>query len=489
MHVIFGGDGFKKDWDFDTAKAGKCNNVGPSKDHSNYWFPGLYHHGKDGSFERVPVKFVVYYHFSTDENGPRTMFPPGLKIIAGNPFLRHDDSATNKATKSIQWWCHDGGQKKTGGFPEGVTTCTGADGFAAEIWFPFCWDGVNEFDPKDPFAHVTYGDGDEARGGKCTGKYNIPLPQLFMEFLHDLKDISNMPSDDKTPWVLAQGDPTGAGFHADFVNGWEDGERSLSDAIKVDPSNPKKTKCFVGLSGGGPKECLDMLSDATKSDCKISQFRSEEVDKPGQNLPGCNAIQPASELNAVIQTDCAGSTAPGTNGSPVQNNTAGSASSSGLLVEPTRATSETPLSPGGSTSHKEDSSNGKGGNPPSVALENGETWTYGGCYSDLVPNRDIRTLSQWGTGKTSSECVKNCAKSGYSLAGTEYGAQCFCSNALDKRQTNKLDDSKCNMRCADSTEMCGGPSALSIYTKAGTSIGKVKRHSHRHLGGHFRYAS
>ena len=36
------------------------------------------------------------------------MFPDGFKMVAGNPLLRRDDSATNKATRSIEWYVKDG---------------------------------------------------------------------------------------------------------------------------------------------------------------------------------------------------------------------------------------------------------------------------------------------------------------------------------------------------------------------------------------------
>lgn len=104
-----------------------------------------------------------------------------------------------------------------GSFPEAVTSCPGSDGFSGEIWFPFCWDGSEDFDPSDPYAHVVFGDGDSPQGGKCSGNHTKPLPQLFMEFHHDISAFASKPQA-AVPWVLAQGDGTGYGMHADFVS-------------------------------------------------------------------------------------------------------------------------------------------------------------------------------------------------------------------------------------------------------------------------------
>ena len=478
VHEIFGGDGFKADWDFDTAKNGKCNNMGPAKDHSNYWYPALYFHGADGSFTKVPTQFIVYYHFDTSDSGPRTMFPPGLKIVAGNAMLRHDDSATNKATKSIQWWCHGANEKKKfAGFPDGVTSCDGYNGFASEIWFPFCWDGVNEFDPKDPEAHVTYGDGDRPQGGKCPSSHPTPLPQLFAEFNHDVKQFVGKPGA-KDPWVLAQGDPTGAGFHADFINGWEDGPGSLSEAIKVDPSDPKKTKCNVGLTGKGPAECFDMLPDDTKGNCKVQVVLDEDVTSPGNSLPGCNPIQGPSQQDATIQTNCAGYTAPtggassNTTTSDDDNSASSSVSSAPVLPSVTSTPPTAEKDTGTATSK-----------PSSVAVANKQGYSYQGCYSDLIPSRSIRTLSTWGRGDSTTACITHCAAADFDFAGTEYGGQCFCGHEIEKIQAKKVDEGQCKTPCeGDTKEICGGTGAISIFQKAGKE--KKSRGFRRHLGRH-----
>ena len=230
VHEIFGANRFKPDWDYDYAQTSTCNNMGPKIDHSNYWYPALYF--KDGNnYIKTKTDLEIYYHFDTADNGPRKPFPDGFKMISGNAMLRHNDSLTDFSTRSIRWICHgatdaSGPVDSTGalyegpgGFPTGFDGCPGVDGFSGEIWFPFCHNG-DELDPKNPTAHMSFGthtDTSNQQGGKCPESHPTPLPQLFMEFHHD---ISDMPKWDPStnPWVLAPGDPTGYAMHADFVS-------------------------------------------------------------------------------------------------------------------------------------------------------------------------------------------------------------------------------------------------------------------------------
>ncbi|KAL9103550.1 MAG: hypothetical protein Q9163_001428 [Psora crenata] len=301
VHEIYGANKFQASWDFDTAQSSTCTNMGPKVDHSNYWFPALYFHGANGSYNKVPPNLAIYYHFDTRDNGPRTMFPNGFKMISGNPRLRHNDSETEYNTRSIRWKCHGPDKESVGAFPEGVTACPGAHGFSGEIWFPFCWDGINDFDRTDPFKHVVFGVNGQ-QGGKCPESHPKALPQLFMEFHHDISAFTDKPGA-ADPWVLAQGDPTGYGLHADFINGWEDGPRSLKDAIAVDPSDPTKTKCYTGLSKEGLSACFDIYSPDEMYNCRVAATVQEDVDGPMQALPGCNPIQSGPD-DATTQTDC-----------------------------------------------------------------------------------------------------------------------------------------------------------------------------------------
>ena len=220
---------------------------------------------------------------------------------------------------------------------------------------------------------------------------------------------------------------------------------------------------------------------------------NEEVQTPGASLPGCNPIQEGPQ-DAVIQTNCAGYRPPsgGAVQTPAPSASAASdatqpSSSAAAVVAPPKSSpspshddSPPPASTGPSTS----SGSSSKANPPSVEA-NGQAWEYQGCYSDLVPDRSIRTLGNWGQGQTAQDCATSCAKDGYKIAGVEYGNQCFCDNKMT--QTKKLDDAECNTPCTGSSQTCGGVGALQVYAASGTNLGLSKRsHNHRHGRDFFR---
>lgn len=135
-------------------------------------------------------------------------------------MLRHYD-ATSPSSQSIKWNCHGPDVVSQGGFGKGFTGCNSYPGFAAEIRLPFCYDGVNEFDLKNPYAHVVYGQGSDGtilqEGGVCPSSHPIALPQLFMEMSHDTSRLPSWGADEQ-PFVLSPGDNTGYSFHVDFVS-------------------------------------------------------------------------------------------------------------------------------------------------------------------------------------------------------------------------------------------------------------------------------
>lgn len=68
-------------------------------------------------------------------------------------------------------------------------------------------------------------------------------------------------------------------------------------------------------------------------------------------------------------------------------------------------------------------------------------------------------------GMTNEKCISYCRGAGFTLAGTEYGFQCFCGNLL--YDSVLLDNSNCNMTCSGSNDVCGGAWALSVFSPDG----------------------
>ncbi|KAI0263983.1 WSC domain-containing protein [Gloeopeniophorella convolvens] len=64
---------------------------------------------------------------------------------------------------------------------------------------------------------------------------------------------------------------------------------------------------------------------------------------------------------------------------------------------------------------------------------------------------------------TVEACIDFCTPSGFVFAGVEFAAQ-FCDYALQPPGT-QVDPSQCNIPCTgNSTEICGGPLRMSLYT-------------------------
>ena len=93
-------------------------------------------------------------------------------------------------------------------------------------------------------------------------------------------------------------------------------------------------------------------------------------------------------------------------------------------------------------------------------------WKYQGCYQEGSTGRDLMYQQPDSTKNTIESCVNTCVGRGYSVAGTEYGSQCFCDNFVRNGGT-LVADSKCNMPCSgNSSEFCGAGNYLSIYSNA-----------------------
>ena len=96
-------------------------------------------------------------------------------------------------------------------------------------------------------------------------------------------------------------------------------------------------------------------------------------------------------------------------------------------------------------------------------------WSSMGCYSDSVSSRSLSNgvAHDQSAQMTVELCTSACQSAGYSLAGVEYAGECYCDNSLQGGHlvSGNPSDSGCNMACnGDSSEYCGGPDRLNLYT-------------------------
>ncbi|WPH02243.1 Hypothetical protein R9X50_00509900 [Acrodontium crateriforme] len=289
VHQVFGSNALASSVSYDSLQSASCTtmggagNVGIKQDNSIYWHPALYMNASDGSgYIRVPTNgHKLYYKNAGSDNDKKRdpfEFPQGFRMLAGNPFMRK--AASDLQQQNItQWICHDtaSNQGTDGGFPTGVNNCASTDGFNGAIHFPHCWNG-DDFDPSNPSAHVVYPTGD-IENGECPSSHPTRLPHIFAENTFDMNSVYGKVVQDS--FVLAQGDNTGYGWHADFYNGWEEG--AIPAIMNSCP--------YREYGNEDAHECTAFVQrDVNPSDCKLSVTFKENVDTPGHALPGCNPI-------------------------------------------------------------------------------------------------------------------------------------------------------------------------------------------------------
>lgn len=346
------------------------------------------------------------------------------------------------------------------GFPD--QNCDGyASPLRADIHFPSCYDPSQGLDAyKTNMRFPTNGNCPEGWEHK---------PHLFYEVYWNTPLFANewTQGQGKQPFVLANGDPTGYSLHADFIAGWD--VPTLQQVIdNCDAGDSGMDKC-PGLIGG--------LNDPSTS-CNIPSAVNEVIDGDLTKLPGNNplgqwGVAPAGGSSpAPTTTSAASPTSSVTSVNHVVTVPATSQTSSPATFVTSYVAPTTTTAAPAQTS-------------PATSSSVAAGWSYYGCYSDNLNARVLTGIQFADIGNhevTNTKCVAYCAAKGYSLAGTEYGGQCFCDNKLTG--SSAIDESKCNMPCeGDSTETCGGSVALSVYSTSAATKTKARKQAHQRFRG------
>lgn len=134
--------------------------------------------------------------------------------------------------------------------------CT--DGLCTEIIFPSCWNGW-DIDTADHKSHVVYSS--TVDDGTCPHGFGICLISLYYETIWNTNTFKDVVGE----FTFANGDSTGCGYHADFIEAWEDSIlqktayqcRNMSGCVKDCPlfilqSQEKQEQCKLRV--------LDVLS-------------------------------------------------------------------------------------------------------------------------------------------------------------------------------------------------------------------------------------
>jgi hypothetical protein len=152
--------------------------------------------------------------------------------------------------------------------------CT--DGVRFELMFPSCWNG-KDTDSEDHQSHVAYPS--LVMDGTCPEGYETRLVSLFYETIwntYAFKDADGY-------FALSNGDPTGYGYHGDFMQAWDDGV--LQEAIDTCTSE-------TGLV----EDCdiFDLQTQTKQQQCQFdvpSALKHENVYMHAHGLPGNMPIE------------------------------------------------------------------------------------------------------------------------------------------------------------------------------------------------------
>ncbi|EXJ91739.1 hypothetical protein A1O3_00289 [Capronia epimyces CBS 606.96] len=310
VHVSFGASSFGFDPTIDELLTSNCTSCSITQDHSVYWAPRMYFQHSNGTFEMIPTSggMTVYYFTESGEaNVSATAFPQNFRMIAGNSVKRafygpdpdppmslwqpSDMTQQSLMEKALGFNClhysdgvpNEGSLEHHGLRNKGFIDSTCEDGIRAELLFPSCWNG-KDLDSSNHTTHVAYPS--EVKYGTCPEGFPVKLPILFYETIYQTPLFAGMDGQ----FVFSNGDPTGYGYHGDFICGWDEGV--LQDAID-------NTICTSLNSTGLQEDCpIFSLQDRTVgTQCKmeVPEALQDEPVNLVQQLPGNIQVQAGPE--------------------------------------------------------------------------------------------------------------------------------------------------------------------------------------------------
>ncbi|KAG8767652.1 hypothetical protein FRC16_007300, partial [Serendipita sp. 398] len=253
----------------------------------------------------------------------------------------------------------------------------------------------------------------------------------------------NVNSDGQT-WVLANGDTTGYSMHADFQNGW-DSPSILQQVVD---------QCDEDNGNGNMHDCpplLPYIDEASRDACHLDPnilIPDEDVglfhDGTISILLGNNPIWMSGQ-SKPINTTYVETASWGRVGSLSEG--VGTRGVSPLVLD--------------------------SGSGVQIDDPDGGDWELRGCIAESKTGRALEGAAIADqTEMNLRKCALACESKGYSIAGVEFGHECYCDNALRNGvQLQLLANVTCGMPCTGNPyENCGGSSAITLLAKKGVVI-------------------
>jgi len=92
-------------------------------------------------------------------------------------------------------------------------------------------------------------------------------------------------------------------------------------------------------------------------------------------------------------------------------------------------------------------------------------WASQGCWVDGAFGRILDVQQPDSDQNTVEVCINNCITLGYTVAGLEYGSQCFCDSRIRNGGVLATAQTDCSMPCSGNfAEFCGAGNRLNIYS-------------------------
>ncbi|KAK4539720.1 hypothetical protein LTR36_010431 [Oleoguttula mirabilis] len=298
VHTIHGGGGFGFDATYDTLTAeDSCTSCEVTQDHSAYWTPTLhflYTNGIAVMVDQVGGMLAYYLYYLTNV----TAFQEGFQMVAGNPLLRNfsgpfpdTDLSSWPTDPTDQFFL----QQRALGFnclnyaidPEAslyrhefptkdYMDANCLDGLRLELAFPSCGNGSAT--STDGKSHVAYPS--LVKEGNCPEGFDTHLPFMFFETIWNTYAFAG----DDGQFVLSMGDPTGTGYHGDFMMGWESKEflQSALDTCTSETGEISDCDLFTIQDDSVGAQCTFPVPDVLADD---------NVEGPRSGLPVAVPIQ------------------------------------------------------------------------------------------------------------------------------------------------------------------------------------------------------
>ncbi|KAL2354780.1 WSC domain-containing protein [Cryomyces antarcticus] len=316
VHAIHGGNNFGLSSTSDDLLKSSCTSCGVTEDLSAYWTPSLHFMHPNGTSVMVEqVGGMLAYYLLYGEN--IKAFPSGFAMLAGDKRLRNftwpvpdppksdwsgdETSQFALSQKALGFNCLNYGKNPEPSLfrhfmpDKQYLDANCADGLRLELMFPSCWNG-KEVNPDDHHSHVAYPS--LVMTGECPSGFQTQLPSLFYETIWATNAFAGV----EGQFLLSNGDPTGYGYHGDFIMGWD--PKFLQNAVDT----------CTNLSGN-VEDCplFTLQSDSDSAKCTFevpSEVAHDNPAGPRDGLALSVPVQAGPEYATVYPVVTNGQAAP-----------------------------------------------------------------------------------------------------------------------------------------------------------------------------------